>query len=407
MAASSSNQSNVNNNNIGGAAGLPPSSSYTQTAGGARYSLGPYGTAGAPNGSIKLEHHDAASSMVAYPGTIPSTATGAAIAANRKRPLDGMDVAGAYGSPTAAAAAGSSYPTTAQQHTLRVPSSTNGSPPLVTGGVDDASGHGGGNGIDEANNKRYRVSPPSPAAAMASGVMVPFTGSVASSSSSSSSNGAGEHDFSARFRTKGLMASQLKSWLASATAEVSHLRANGRLIDWNSPSTVTTATANANTNNNMNGSITPSLSTILPEDSPVAQAIAAQAAAAAALARRWSPTKSVLHVVEPALPSLDDLRSRQAEVNKKVKQFHRDGGRKLRRGNEPPRNKTHWDCLLEEMKWLANDFKRERKWKATLARKAGRLVLGHHKKQLGTSFSPSFACCLAHHILSLYRCQLS
>ncbi|GMR42529.1 hypothetical protein PMAYCL1PPCAC_12724, partial [Pristionchus mayeri] len=36
---------------------------------------------------------------------------------------------------------------------------------------------------------------------------------------------------------------------------------------------------------------------------------------------------------------------------------------------EPPRNKTHWDYVLEEVKWMANDFRQERIWKRTTARK--------------------------------------
>jgi SNF2 family DNA or RNA helicase len=34
---------------------------------------------------------------------------------------------------------------------------------------------------------------------------------------------------------------------------------------------------------------------------------------------------------------------------------------------EPEKNKTHWDYLLDEMKWLANDFERERKTKRKFA----------------------------------------
>jgi hypothetical protein len=37
---------------------------------------------------------------------------------------------------------------------------------------------------------------------------------------------------------------------------------------------------------------------------------------------------------------------------------------------EPLRNKTHWDSLLEEMVWLSTDFQNERKWKHSIARKA-------------------------------------
>jgi len=36
---------------------------------------------------------------------------------------------------------------------------------------------------------------------------------------------------------------------------------------------------------------------------------------------------------------------------------------------EPPRNKAHWDYLLEEMQWLAADFAQERKWKKAGCRK--------------------------------------
>jgi hypothetical protein len=38
--------------------------------------------------------------------------------------------------------------------------------------------------------------------------------------------------------------------------------------------------------------------------------------------------------------------------------------------DEPLRNKTHWDSVLEEMVWLATDFQKERKWKHAIARKA-------------------------------------
>ena len=34
----------------------------------------------------------------------------------------------------------------------------------------------------------------------------------------------------------------------------------------------------------------------------------------------------------------------------------------------PPRTKTTWDCVLEEMKWMAIDFHEERKWKVALGK---------------------------------------
>ena len=45
---------------------------------------------------------------------------------------------------------------------------------------------------------------------------------------------------------------------------------------------------------------------------------------------------------------------------------------------EPQRNKTHWDYLLEEMEWLSKDFREERNWKAAVARKAVKAVSRWH-----------------------------
>ncbi|XP_073107085.1 protein PHOTOPERIOD-INDEPENDENT EARLY FLOWERING 1 isoform X5 [Elaeis guineensis] len=48
---------------------------------------------------------------------------------------------------------------------------------------------------------------------------------------------------------------------------------------------------------------------------------------------------------------------------------------------EPPRPKTHWDHVLEEMVWLSKDFESERKWKLAQAKKvaarASKSVLDH------------------------------
>lgn len=35
----------------------------------------------------------------------------------------------------------------------------------------------------------------------------------------------------------------------------------------------------------------------------------------------------------------------------------------------PPRNKTHWDHVLEEMEWLAKEFIKERGWKQKQAKR--------------------------------------
>ena len=46
---------------------------------------------------------------------------------------------------------------------------------------------------------------------------------------------------------------------------------------------------------------------------------------------------------------------------------------------EPPRNKCHWDFMLEEMEWMSNDFRLERKWKLDAAKKISRAVLKYFR----------------------------
>ncbi|RVE42282.1 hypothetical protein evm_013069 [Chilo suppressalis] len=67
----------------------------------------------------------------------------------------------------------------------------------------------------------------------------------------------------------------------------------------------------------------------------------------------------------------------EAYVASRVAELARAGlwpERRLPRVMEPPRPKTHWDYLLEEMAWLAQDFAHERKWKKQAAKKCARAV---------------------------------
>lgn len=52
--------------------------------------------------------------------------------------------------------------------------------------------------------------------------------------------------------------------------------------------------------------------------------------------------------------------------------------RQLRKHKSPPRYKTHWDCMIDEMKWMHTDFKEERKWKIAMAYLASRAVMEWH-----------------------------
>lgn len=61
------------------------------------------------------------------------------------------------------------------------------------------------------------------------------------------------------------------------------------------------------------------------------------------------------------------------------------GLRQLKRHRAPPRSKTHWDSLVDEMKWMQTDFKQERKWKMALAYKTARDVMAwHHAEDKST-----------------------
>ncbi|CAH1646380.1 unnamed protein product [Spodoptera littoralis] len=67
----------------------------------------------------------------------------------------------------------------------------------------------------------------------------------------------------------------------------------------------------------------------------------------------------------------------EAYVASRVAELARAGlwaERRLPRVLEPPRAKSHWDYLLEEMAWLAQDFAHERKWKKQAAKKCARAV---------------------------------
>ena len=62
----------------------------------------------------------------------------------------------------------------------------------------------------------------------------------------------------------------------------------------------------------------------------------------------------------------------EAEVMKAISELRKEGlwgASRLPKVQEPPRIKTHWDYLLEEMQWLATDFANEKKWKINAARK--------------------------------------
>ncbi|XP_014224907.1 helicase domino isoform X1 [Trichogramma pretiosum] len=67
----------------------------------------------------------------------------------------------------------------------------------------------------------------------------------------------------------------------------------------------------------------------------------------------------------------------EAYVVQRIAELQREGlwsEKRLPKVQEPPRQKAHWDYLLEEMVWLSADFAQERKWKKSAAKKCARMV---------------------------------
>lgn len=63
---------------------------------------------------------------------------------------------------------------------------------------------------------------------------------------------------------------------------------------------------------------------------------------------------------------------READILKRVSELRKEGlwsAKRLPKVQEPSRNKSHWDYVLEEMAWLATDFAQERRWKKGVAKK--------------------------------------
>ncbi|VDO94876.1 unnamed protein product, partial [Heligmosomoides polygyrus] len=72
-----------------------------------------------------------------------------------------------------------------------------------------------------------------------------------------------------------------------------------------------------------------------------------------------------------------DVIHQEAMTLRRVEELRRSGlwsAQRLPLCVEPPRNKTHWDYVLEEMKWMATDFRMERQFKRNVARKVAKFI---------------------------------
>lgn len=74
----------------------------------------------------------------------------------------------------------------------------------------------------------------------------------------------------------------------------------------------------------------------------------------------------------------------EAAVTARIAELRKQGlwsAKRLPKLQEPPRPKTHWDYLLEEMRWLSSDFDAERKWKRKAAKKCALMVYRYHQEK--------------------------
>ena len=53
--------------------------------------------------------------------------------------------------------------------------------------------------------------------------------------------------------------------------------------------------------------------------------------------------------------------------------------KRMPKAGEPSREKSQRDYMMEEMQWLANDFRAEAKWKRAHAKKIARAVEKYHQ----------------------------
>ena len=95
------------------------------------------------------------------------------------------------------------------------------------------------------------------------------------------------------------------------------------------------------------------------------------------------PAVPSIFAAPPSISEQDHARAeRDAAIIRRVGELQRTGMWSLKRipkATEPSRAKVHWDHVLTEMAWLANDFKQERKWKMALAKKVSKQVMKYHQ----------------------------
>jgi SNF2 family DNA or RNA helicase len=80
--------------------------------------------------------------------------------------------------------------------------------------------------------------------------------------------------------------------------------------------------------------------------------------------------------------SIAERAKHEAHILQRINHLRREGLwsiKRLPKLVEPPRAKTHWDFLLDEMTWMSTDFQQERKWKKNCSRKLSMAIQKYFK----------------------------
>ena len=82
-------------------------------------------------------------------------------------------------------------------------------------------------------------------------------------------------------------------------------------------------------------------------------------------------------------PSLERVKE-ESDILQRIEQLKSQGqwsNQRLAKFPEPKKRKTHWDYLLDEMRWLAEDFAHEKRWKQMMAKKLSLAILRHFREK--------------------------
>jgi SNF2 family DNA or RNA helicase len=87
------------------------------------------------------------------------------------------------------------------------------------------------------------------------------------------------------------------------------------------------------------------------------------------------------HSINSTNQSFDRVKH-ETHILKRIDELKSDGkwtNQRLAKCLEPNKRKTHWDYLLDEMRWLAEDFALEKRWKQAMAKKLSLAVLKYFR----------------------------